>query len=44
MIIPYLNIHFPGRLIHTVGNVRKFIKFVCYEGNVKFDDIYGVFE
>ena len=29
---------------YTVRNVRKFKKFLCYKGNVKFDDIYNVFE
>ena len=29
---------------NTVRNVRKFTKFVCYKDNVKFDDIYVVFE
>ena len=28
----------------TVRNVRKFSKFLCYKGNVKFDDIYDFFE
>ena len=28
----------------TVINVRKFTKVLYYEGNVKFDDIYDVFE
>ena len=30
--------------ILTVINVRKFTKFVYYEGNVKFDDNNNVFE
>ena len=29
---------------YTVGSVRKFKKIVCYRGNVKFDDIFDVFE
>ena len=29
---------------YTVGNVRKFTNFLCYKGNVKFDDIYNVFD
>ena len=28
----------------TVRNVRQFRKFLCYKGNVQFDDIYYVFE
>ena len=28
---------------YTVRNVRIFTKFLCYKGNVKFDDIYNVF-
>ena len=27
---------------YTVRNVQKFTKFLCYRGNVKFDDIYVV--
>ena len=29
--------------MYTVGDVWKFTKFLCYKGNVKFDDIYDVF-
>ena len=29
---------------YTVGNVRKFTKFLCNKGNVKFDDNYNVCE
>ena len=29
---------------YTVRNFRKFTKFKCYKGNIKFDDIYDVFE
>ena len=29
--------------MHTIRNVRKFTKFLCYTGNVKFD-IYDIFE
>ena len=25
--------------IHTVTNVQQFIQFLCYKGNIKFDDI-----
>ena len=28
----------------TARNIRKFTKFSCYKGNVKFDNIYDVFE
>ena len=28
----------------TVRNLQKFTKFLCYTGNVKFDDIYDIFE
>ena len=31
-------------LTYTVRNVWQFTKFVCYKGNVKFDDIDDVFE
>ena len=31
-------------MYNTVRNVRKFTKFVCYKRNVKFDDIYDIFE
>ena len=31
-------------VICSVRNVRIFTKFVCYKGNVKFYDIYDVFE
>ena len=30
--------------MYVVRNVRKFTKFSCYKGNVKFDDIYNLFE
>ena len=30
--------------VYTVRNVRKFTKFVCYKSNVKFDEMYDVFE
>ena len=30
--------------LHTIRNVRKFTKFVCYKGNVKYDDINDAFE
>ena len=30
-------------ITYTVRNIRKFTKFVCYKGIVKFDDIYDVF-
>ena len=30
--------------MYAVENVRKFTKILCYKGNVKFDDIYDVFE
>ena len=30
--------------VYTVRNVRKFTKFLCYKGNVKFKDIYDVVE
>ena len=29
---------------NNIRNVRKFTKFVYYKGNIKFDDIYDVFE
>ena len=29
---------------YTVRNVRKSTNFLAYKGNVKFDDIYDVFE
>ena len=30
--------------MYTLKNVRKFKKFSCYKGNVKFDDIYDIFK
>ena len=29
---------------YTVRNVWKFTKCLCYKGNIKFNDIYDVFE
>ena len=31
-------------LVHTARNVLEFTKFLCHKDNVKFDDIYDVFE
>ena len=31
-------------MVFSVRNVRKLTKFVSYKGNVKFDEIYYVFE
>ena len=28
----------------TIKNVQKLTKFLCYKGNVKFDDIYDVYK
>ena len=39
----YDNNQYPNE-IHRTVNVRKFTKLLCYKGNVKFDDIYDVFE
>ena len=30
--------------VYTVRSVRKFSKLLCYKVNIKFDDIYDVFE
>ena len=32
------------KIKYTVRNARKFTKFLCYKGNVKFDDVDDVFE
>ena len=42
--VPRINIGINFFRNITVKNVQKFIKFVCYKGNVKFDDIYDLFE
>ena len=31
------------KVVYTVRNVQKLTKFLCFKGNIKFDDIYDVF-
>ena len=36
--------YFRERCRCTVRNIRKFTTFLCDKGNVKFEDIYDIFE